>query len=82
MVLLSNYKLYSACFVVLLSNYNLYYAFLVVLPSNYNLYLTFFTKAHLISCVGGVITRHRNHIRFKPLSASVRSYGPLDHTGV
>ena len=30
------------------------------------------TRAHLISCVGGVTTRHRNHIRFKPSSASVQ----------
>ena len=40
------------------------------------------TRAHLISCVGGVTTRHRNHIRFKPLSASVQPYGPLHRTGV
>ena len=30
------------------------------------------TRAHLISCVGGVTTRHRNHIRFKPSSAKAR----------
>ena len=30
----------------------------------------------------GVTTRHRNHIRFKPSSASVQPYGPLDHTSV
>ena len=40
------------------------------------------TRAHLISCVGGVTTRHRNHIRFKPSSASVQPYGPLHRTGV
>ena len=40
------------------------------------------TRAHLISCVGGVTTRHRNHIRFKPSSASVQPYGPHDRTGV
>ena len=40
------------------------------------------TRAHLISCVGGVITRHRNHIRFKRSSAAVQPYGPLNHTGV
>ena len=40
------------------------------------------TRAHLISCVGGVTTRHRNHIRFKPSSASVQPYSPLDRTGV
>ena len=39
-------------------------------------------RAHLISCVGGITTRHRNHIRFKPSSASVQPYGPLDRTGV
>ena len=38
--------------------------------------------AHLISCVGGVTTRHRNHIRFKPSSASVQPYRPLDRTAV
>ena len=41
------------------------------------------TRAHLISCVGGVTTpRHCNHIRFKPSSASVQPYGPLDHTSI
>ena len=40
------------------------------------------TRAHLISCVSGVTTRHHNHIHFKPSSASVQPYGPLDHTGV
>ena len=40
------------------------------------------TRSHLITCVGGVTTRHRNHIRFKPSSASVQPYGPLDRTGV
>ena len=42
------------------------------------------TRAHLISCVGGVTTRHRNHICLKPSSASVWPYGSqsLDHTGV
>ena len=40
------------------------------------------TRAHLISCVGGVTTRHRNHIRFKPSSASVQPYRPLDRTAV
>ena len=39
-------------------------------------------RAHLISCVGGVTTRHRNHIRFKPSSVSVRPYRPLDRTAV
>ena len=32
------------------------------------------TRAHLISCVGGAIQRHHNHIRFKP---SFRPYGHL-----
>ena len=40
------------------------------------------TRTHLISCVGWVTTRHRNHICFKPSSASVQPYSPLDHTGV
>ena len=40
------------------------------------------TRALLISCVGGVTTRHRNHIHLKPSSASVQPYGPLDRTGV
>ena len=42
------------------------------------------TRAHLISCVGGVTTRHRNHICLKLSSASVWPYGSqsLDHTGV
>ena len=41
------------------------------------------TRAHLISYVGGVTTRHRNHIiRFKRSSASIQLYGPLDHTGL
>ena len=40
------------------------------------------TRAHLISCVGGVTTRHRNHIHFKPSSASVQPYRPLDRTAV
>ena len=39
-------------------------------------------RAHLIFCVGGVTTRHRNHIRFKPSSASVQPYRPLDRTAV
>ena len=29
------------------------------------------TRAHLISCVGGVIPPHHNHICFKPLSHSI-----------
>ena len=46
-------------------------------------YHTAHTRAHFISCVGGVTTRHRNHIiRFKSSSASVQPYGPLDRTGV
>ena len=40
------------------------------------------TRAHLISCMGGVTPHHRNHIHFKPSLTSVRPYGPLDHTGI
>ena len=40
------------------------------------------TRAHLISCVRGVTTHHRNNIRFKPSSTSVQPHGPLNHTGI
>ena len=35
-------------------------------------YHTTHTRTHLISCVGGVTPRHRNHICFKPSSTSIR----------
>ena len=45
-------------------------------------YHTAHARAHLVSCVGGVTLRHRNHIHFKPSSTSIWPYGPLNHTGV